>query len=927
MRVLRPSVDLTARPQRERIILAALIAARGKAVSIGELVDLLWGEDPPATAINQVQRHVGELRRLLEPDLPARAAGTAVLGTGAGYRIDTGVVATDLEQVAGLWADSRQRSPEDAAIGYLTALELAAGAAFGGLGWETLSFPAFQSIERDRIALAIDAAECALSLRDPGPLATLISNVADDAPLNEALRAKLITLLSRCGRRAEAIAIYDATRRRLWEELTIAPGVELQAAVDEILADEPTADSSMAPRGLPLAPAATVDRAGVQDLLDEATESAARGESAVLLISGMAGIGKTTLALQWAHAIADRFPDGQLFVNLSGYAPPGESVTETDALREWLADLGGSVAGIQGGVAALRDAYRRAMAGRRMVIIIDNAADVDHVRSLLPGAPGCLVIVTSRAVMPGLLVQDGAIPVPLRRLTVEESRRLLARRLGEARVQADTAAIESIVASCAGLPLALALAAASASGSREAMHEVVDGLSAAASALDVLALDAKNDLRSAFDWSYRSLSDDAATLFRLSSVHPGTTHPRAALASIAGFDLRRTAAAASELVAANMFVTVATGEYAVHDLLRLYGREMTEGTPERDAARRRSVSHYVHTARNAYLAFGRPPVVEVASPPPIAEAIATFASPDDATRWFLAERKAIIETFGIALSLGLDREAALIALDWRPMRQTVDAPSTMIEEIRRATDAASRSGDERLEVELRRDLAVNLGLCGQDDESQEHFARVLERYRSWGDDVGESNTLRNLAYLATEFTGRLDLSRKSVEAARRSERSDILSIALVSYAVALLIDGDLEQLDDVTAEAAFHIETSGAEYLAPYVSAYRAMLSARRGQFDEALALIATIDGSLDVMIQAYSAMITTIAEAGANRRESAHAARERFERIVHDHTEFLSNDFEGTIMRPWIDEAIAAMETRLRSVTEPGPSVGSATR
>ncbi|MFB6609123.1 BTAD domain-containing putative transcriptional regulator [Agromyces sp. NPDC056379] len=910
LRLLRPDVDLMSRPPRERLILASLIAARGRTVSIGEFVDLLWGDEPPSTAVNQVQRHVGELRRLLEPELPARTTGTAVLGAGEGYRLDPAVVESDLQRVSELWSEARRSSVERAALAYVEALELAAGTPFSGLGWEALARPSFAAVERDRIALALDAAECALELRDPSSLAVAIESVAADAPLDERLQARLVTLLARCGRRADAIAVYDAARRRLWEELSIAPGAELQAAVDDVLSDdERAAPGAVAPQKLPLAPAAVVEREGIRALLEETTANALRGEPAILAISGMAGIGKTTLAVQWAHFVAERFPDGQLFVNLRGYAPAGEALSDTEALGQLLADLGGSVAGIQGGVDPLREAYRRAIGGRRMIVVIDNAADADQARSLLPGVPGSLVIITSRSHLPGLVVHDGAVPVPLRRLTDEESRRLLIRRLGEARVRSDPASIDSIVASCSGLPLALALAAASAAGSREAMHDVADGLSATASALDVLALDADNDLRSTFEWSYRALSADAARLFRLASVHPGVTHPRAALASIADFDLARISAILGELVGANMFVTVAKGEFAVHDLLRAYARELAEGTDERAEAQRRLVGHYVHMTRRAYLAFGRPAVVEVESPPPIADAISSFESSDDAVRWFLAERKAVLETFGIALLLGLDREAALIALDWRPMRQAVDAPSIMIEVIAQATDAAKRCGDERLEVELRRDLAVNLGMSGFEAESERHFERVLETYRAWGDHVGESNTLRNLGHIHAAGSKRLELTAQSVEAARRSKRSDILAIALVTHAHAVLMYGTTDELDVVTAEADLHVVASKSEYLAPYAVMYRAMVHVRRGEFVECLDLVETTRGSLDVMIQAYGAMATTIASAGAGRRDQAYEARERFDRLVRDHEDFMTKENEGVILRAWIEDAMGEME------------------
>jgi len=446
------------------------------------------------------------------------------------------------------------------------------------------------------------------------------------------------------------------------------------------------------------------------------------------------------------------------------------------------------------------------------------------------------------------------------------------------------------------------------------MHDVADGLSATASALDVLSIDTENDLRSTFEWSYRALSDDAARLFRLASVHAGVTHPRAALASIAGFDLARTSATLAELVGANMFVAVAKGEFAVHDLLRIYAHELADGTDERTDALRRLVGHYVHMTRSAFLTFGRTPVVEVESSPPVPEAIASFESLDDAIRWFFTERKAVLDAFAVALSLGMDREAALIALDWRPMRQATDAPRAMLQEIAQATDAAVRCGDELLEAELRRDLAVNLGLSGRDAEAEQHFQRVLAAYRAWGDDAGESNTLRNLGYLAADPHERLSLTAQSVEAARRSGRGDILAISLVTHAGIVQMVGTTDELADLMAETDRAVVESGSEYLAPYVAVYRAIVHARRGEFEACLELVESTRGSADVMIQAHGAMATVIASAGTNRAEAAYEARERFDRLVRDHEEFLIEDHEVSGMRPWMDDALAEMERRLAS-------------
>ncbi|WP_022885047.1 AfsR/SARP family transcriptional regulator [Glaciibacter superstes] len=912
LRLAVPEIEISHRPPRELLILARLLVARGKVVSTSMLVDTLWGDAPPASAFNQVQRHIGELRRLFEPRLAARSTGRMVLGVGEGYRLDISLVDSDIERSSRLWAKARASATAEALELYSEALALVAGPVLSGMPWTVLTRPEFEVIERDRVALALDAADCALAAGDSSTVLGAIEAIAAAAPLDERLQARLIRMLGRSERRADAIAVYDKTRQNLMQELEVAPSKALQSALDEVVkGDRADQDSGPnVPRRLPLSPASLVERVGIRSVLEDGTARASNGEPALIVVSGMAGIGKTTLAVEWAHSVADSFPDGQLFVNLGGFDRAGHALTISEALGHLLEDLGVSLAAIRGGEDERRDVYRRAIAGKRIIVVLDNATDAKQVRSLLPGSQGSLVIVTSRGQLTGLIVQDGAVSLSLSRLGAEESRELLTRRLGSARVAANRSAVDSIIASCAGLPLALALAAAaSASGSANAMNDVAGGLAATASALDVLSLDATNDLRTTFEWSYRALTEDAAWVFQVASVHPGTQISLRALSSIANLDLGRTSAASAELVVSNMLTLVSKDQFALHDLLRVFASELAERAQVVEAAQIRLVEYYVHSTRRAFLSFGRPSVAELKSSPPITSAIAEFRAPDDAIRWFLTERQALIATFELALALGLDRSAALLALDWQPMRQTVDSAYELVESCELATEAAVRVGEPALEAELRRNMASHWGAAGQVERALGELESVLLSFRERGDEVGEANALRNMSELAHDRAAAVAYSERSVAAARRSGRSEILAVSLISYSDWLRDEASAQQLWDMSVEAEQLVNDSGSEYLRPYLNVNLALAHAFLGHYVEALAQIEAEEGSLDLEIQASHLAVTALALAGLGQPSPARAASNSFDSLVRDYPDFFLKVRDAHALRTHIDAALAASD------------------
>lgn len=788
LRLWRGGIASAAGSPQQQLLLAGLLAAGGHAVSTQDLVALLWEGDSPDSAVNQIHRLIGRLRRDLQPELAPRETGGWVHAAGAGYRLTVPLDCSDLGQFRALVLGARQSAEPDGLRNWIQALQLAEGAAFAGLPPRVLERPEIVAMQEERRSAAAEAAEAALRLGRAADLLDPVRVLAGEAPLDERLQAHTIRLLAAAGRRAEALARYDDLRRRLRDELGIDPGPELRAAQRDVLAtDGPPAAgpaSAAAVNQLPAPIPAFTDRDGGLAALDEQLAADPSGTVVVTAVAGMAGVGKTALAVQWAHTVADRFPDGQLFLNLRGFDPAGRTVTPSEALSTLCSVFEVSLADLpEDAVDARAARFRGALAGRRVLLLLDNARDSAHVRPLLPGAPGCLAVVTSRNRMSSLVVREGARILPLGRLTAAEGARLLTGRLGARRVGAEPAAVDAIVAACAGLPLALAIAAAQAATNPTlSLADVAAGLAAAR--LNALATDdGLDDVRGAFGLSYDALSPAAARLFRLLAAYPGPEVPLTAAASVAGVPIEVARRLVAELLTASMLGEASPGRYTVHDLLQIYGAELLDTAGERADAERRLVHHYAASTRAAYLTYGRAPVGDLAAAEgPLA--VEQFPDISAAWRWFAAERPALIAAVRLAVAHGLDRCAATIALDWRPMSQGLLTHLELEPHVSVALQAAYRTGDLRLQGDLERDLAAiqdKLDRDGDAASAAAHWNRALEVFRALDDPTGQTQTLRNLAQSAAlkkkwdvaEQTG-----RRALGLARTLGRPDLVTLCL-----------------------------------------------------------------------------------------------------------------------------------------------------
>ncbi|MEU4877677.1 BTAD domain-containing putative transcriptional regulator [Streptomyces sp. NPDC021608] len=529
-----------------------------------------------------------------------------------------------------------------------------------------------------------------------------------------------------------------------------------QAELDEILRlldaggprPEPTR-SDVGPEGSAQAVPA---QAG---LAHEGAAVAARPGTVVIgAIAGMAGVGKTSLAVHWAHRVADRFPDGRLYVNLRGFDPSGAVMEPGEAVRGFLDALGVAPERVPPGVDAQSALYRSVLAGRKVLVVLDNARDADQVEPLLPGAPGCLALVTSRDALSGLVAAHGAHSLTLRPFDADQARAFLDRRLGAERVAAEPEAADEIGDLCAGLPLALACAAARAAVHPHfALSAVAAELRELHGSLDAFARDdATVDVGTVFSWSSRAVSAQAARLFRLLALHPGPDFTLPAAAALAGLSVRRTRPLLAELTALHLVAEPTPARYSFHDLLRAHAGELVDeqhSGADRQAALDRLHHHYLHTAHAAERLLA--PHADPLPPPPAPPGVHPDPLADDgrALAWLTAEHAVLLAVVEAAATSGCsaqERLACQLAWSLEPFFDRRGHWHDGLAVQRTALDAALRSADPVLEARGLGALARIEGRLGLHKRSVARLERALALFTELGDDAGRAHTHRSLGW-------------------------------------------------------------------------------------------------------------------------------------------------------------------------------------
>ncbi|MEU8660726.1 AfsR/SARP family transcriptional regulator [Actinoplanes philippinensis] len=720
------------KPQH-RALLGLLLVAGGRPVALAELIDALWGDEPPDTAVNGIHRIVGILRRVLEPQLAPREAGRRLTRAAGGYRIAVAADELDLLRFRALTAETTVGS-------LVTALGLWRGPALAGLPQRIREHPAVAAVEREYQQAARLAADLALSTGDAGQVLGVLRQAADRYPLDEALQARLMLLLAALDRRADALEIHRQVTGRLADELGVDPGAELRAAHRQVLGTgpdqaEPVDRPAQLPRDLAVFVGRQEELAGALALYRPPADAVT--PVVISAIGGMAGIGKTTLAVHWAHRVAHLFPDGQLYLNLRGFDPAERVMDPGDALTRILDALGVPATRIPAGREAKAALFRSRMRGRRMLVLLDNARDEQQVRDLLPASPGCLVIVTSRNSLAGLVASEGAVAVTLDVLAEPDARAFLTRRLGPPRIEREPAAVDEIITFCAGLPLALAIVAAKAAlGPQQPLAEVAAALHAARGLDALTATDVTVNARAVFSWSYAALTPTTARLFRLLAVHPGPDVTAGAAAAIAGITTERARAALDELAHGNLITEHVPGRYQSHDLLRAYAAELLdEGTgDEETGARRRMLDHYLHSgvaAKLAVMPYATP--VTLGAPADGARPVA-HTGPDTAMAWLHAERWVLIAAAEAASRHRFDEHVWRLTWTMSPLNQHVEIEIRMLET---SLVSAERLGDQLVIARLCDGLATMSLRADRMDQAERYGLRSLEIAKSLGDEAAQ----------------------------------------------------------------------------------------------------------------------------------------------------------------------------------------------
>ncbi|HEX8627240.1 MAG TPA: BTAD domain-containing putative transcriptional regulator [Catenuloplanes sp.] len=758
------------------------------------------------------------------------------------------------------------------------ALGLWRGEALAGLGtpWATA---VRERLRQQRLDVVVAWARTEVQNGNPGAVVGPVAELVAAHPLVEPLVAELMRALHAAGRTAEALSCYAAARQRLVAELGVEPGAALRAMHQQVLRDGPDLDSAAPPPARASEPNVTTERnpatqrnpatagptatgpdattsnpapaTGPATAPDRAPATAATpdpatrdpaqlprdvhrfsgrrathaaldavlaragGRPTTVVISGTAGVGKTAAAVHWAHRVRPRFPDGQLYVNLRGFHPGGIPVTPAEAVRGFLAALNVPARGIPADQDAQVGLFGSVLADRRVLIVLDNARDAEQVRPLLPGAAGCLVVVTSRNQLTGLIATEGAHPLTLDLLTVDEARDLLAHRLGPERMAAEPRPVDQFISVSSRLPLALVIMAA-----RAAAHPtfplavLADDLGDTDSHLDAFAgQDTVTDIRAVFSWSYQAVSANAARLFRLLAMHPGPDISAPAAAGLAGLPPRRVRTLLAELTDAHLLNEHVSGRYVFHDLLRAYATEQAatyDSAADRRGAVHRVLDHYVWTARTAAVLIhpGRPAIpLDAPRPGVTPEQLSDY---EGALTWFNVESPVLVAAVKEAAAAGFDTHTWQLASAASTYFQRTGYWPDGIVLQRTALAAAQRVGDLAAQAHACRALGFAYASLGRYGDAWPHHQHALDLFIRVGDLLGQARsyfTLGRLLELEDRHAEAFDHARRALDLYRAAGDASGQAYALNAIGWCQTRRGDhLAAIDSCRQAQALHRE-------------------------------------------------------------------------------------------------------------------------
>jgi DNA-binding SARP family transcriptional activator/tetratricopeptide (TPR) repeat protein len=928
--VYRDGVPIAVEAPRERAVLAVLSLQAGRVVPANRLIELVWGDASPEQARATVHTLMWRLRRRLAEV----GAGRVLVTRAPGYLLQIEPARVDVMRFEDLLRRGRTAlaaGESQTAVGLLgEAVALWRGPPLvdvAAVGLRRVEGPRLGELHLQVVEGWVEAQ---LLLGRHTDVVCELRSLVTEHPLREGLSRQLMLALYQSGRQAEALEVYRGLRAVLAEELGVEPGQAVQRLHHAVLRADPTlnppplppqptrppiADRPVGtaigtavrvPAQLPADVAAFTGRAGPLAQLDALLHEEDTGRATAVVLSaiaGTAGVGKTALAVHWAHRVRHQFSDGQLYVNLHGHAatPPMRPV---EALSRFLRALGVPPEQVPVHVDEAADLYRTLLADRRMLVVLDNARDPDQVRPLLPGSPGCLVLVTSRDRLAGLVARDGARRLTLDVLTPAEAQSLLVRLIDPERVAADPGATAALAEECAHLPLALRIAAANLTGHP---GQSVAGYTAqlrAGNRLAALAADAdeQSAVRIAFDLSYTTLPPRAQRLFRWLGLTHGTDLTAEAAAALADISVPEAQRSLDRLAAAHLFSEHIPGRYTCHDLLRGYGRERSlaaDTQPERQAALRRLFDFYLHTvdtaARSLYPEKLRLPLPTVATRP---EPQLSFGDYAEALTWLDAERPNLVAAVQYAAEHGPRPMAWLLADALRGYfylrMYTVD----WLAVAHAALSAARTDG------ELKAQAAAHISLADLDwrhslhRQATEHYVRALASCRETDWVEGQAAVLGNLGTVYWQL-GRLATAAKHYREAlalnRRAgwlegQATNLVNLATVHWQLGELTESANHNTQAIalnrkvgsrTGEAlalnnlgeTYHMQgrlDQALDHLTRALNLYREI--GNRGSEPEALRCLAAVHrdaGRLPQALELAHAALTLARDTGSRRHET----------------------------------------------------------
>lgn len=587
-------------------VLAMLLLSANQVVAEDRLLALVWGDRPSGRGRLRLQVIISELRSVLGHARIIRVNDGYLINIRGPGELDLQIFTDLVDEATGELAGGRAQAASDL---LRAALALWTGPPLGGVSDALIEYGRARLEER-RLAALEELFEAEITNGRHAQIIGELHRIITAYPFRERLAAQLMLALARCERRAEALSVYAEARERLVEELGIEPGQRLRDIQARILNDElhgpppRPATKELVPVWIPPAqlPRDVWGFAGRQDVLTGLDNWLTDRELAVCVVSGVAGVGKSALAVHWAHKIRDQFPDGQLYVDLRGYDPEEQPKAADTALTQLLRALRVDPSDLPTEVDELAGLYRSLLAGRRVLVVLDNARDVAQVLPLLP--PSGVVVVTSRHRLGELVALWGAHAMTLDSLADVEAHALLRAVLGPDRLAAEPAAALDLIRLCAGLPLALRIAAANVVHASAHNRTPITALAAELvdeDRLAALALDGteQSAVTAAFAASYRALTPQHQRLFRLLGLMPGPDFTPAASAALAAIPISQARRHLQALTAAHMIENHAAGRYRFHDLVRLYAKKQAQADPDRTPAWGRLVEHYLNFAASA----------------------------------------------------------------------------------------------------------------------------------------------------------------------------------------------------------------------------------------------------------------------------------------------------------------------------------------